>query len=60
MSRRPFGWDLPPGVTHRMIDEAAGAVTVECAVCGRPCVEDDDGWYCRRCDARSETDVEVE
>lgn len=24
MSRRTFGWDLPPGVTDRMIDEAAG------------------------------------
>ena len=25
MSRSPFGWSLPPGVTDRMIDEAAGA-----------------------------------
>lgn len=25
MSRHPFGWSLPPGVTDRMIDEAAGA-----------------------------------
>jgi hypothetical protein len=24
MSRNPFGWDLPPGVTNRMIEEAAG------------------------------------
>jgi hypothetical protein len=24
MSRNPFGWDLPPGVTQRMIDDAAG------------------------------------
>lgn len=24
MTRHPFGWDLPPGVTQRMIDEAAG------------------------------------
>lgn len=23
--RHTFGWDLPPGVTNRMIDEAAGA-----------------------------------
>lgn len=23
MSRFPFGWDLPPGVTDRMIDEAS-------------------------------------
>jgi len=23
MNRRPFGWDLPPGVTDRQIDEAA-------------------------------------
>ena len=25
MTRNPFGWSLPPGVTDRMIDEAAGA-----------------------------------
>ena len=24
MSNRVFGWDLPPGVTHAMIDEACG------------------------------------
>lgn len=24
MTRNPFGWDLPPGVTQRHIDEAAG------------------------------------
>ena len=24
MSRSIFGWDLPPGVTQRMIDEAYG------------------------------------
>jgi hypothetical protein len=25
MTRNVFGWDLPPGVTQRMIDEAVGA-----------------------------------
>lgn len=25
MSKNVFGWDLPPGVTQRMIDESAGA-----------------------------------
>jgi len=24
MTTRPFGWDLPPGVTNRMIDEHFG------------------------------------
>jgi hypothetical protein len=24
MSRNVFGWDLPPGCTHKMIDEAFG------------------------------------
>ena len=32
MSRHPFGWDLPPGVTSKMIDEAAGGSEI-CAVC---------------------------
>lgn len=29
MSRHPFGWDLPPGVTQRQIDEAAGGYDEE-------------------------------
>lgn len=24
-SRNPFGWDLPPGVTNKMIDDAFGS-----------------------------------
>lgn len=28
-----FGWSLPPGVTHRMIDEAMGCEGL-CEVCG--------------------------
>lgn len=49
MSRRPFGWDLPPGVTHRMIEEQFGddgpceccghdvtdCICPECQVCGQ-------------------------
>ena len=48
MSRSIFGWDLPPGVTSRMIDEAYGqeepcqccgndpadCICEECPVCG--------------------------
>jgi hypothetical protein len=48
MNRRIFGWDLPPGVTSRMIDEAYGeeqpcqccgsdpadCICPECPVCG--------------------------
>jgi len=38
MSRNPFGWDLPPGVTDKMIDEAMGGNEVpwqwECEACG--------------------------
>jgi hypothetical protein len=30
--RNVFGWSLPPGCTHRMIDEAMG-VDQPCAVC---------------------------
>ncbi len=33
MVRSIFGWDLPPGCTHRMIDEAMG-VDQPCEVCG--------------------------
>jgi hypothetical protein len=33
MSRSPFGWSLPPGVTTRMIDDAVGG-DEQCEVCG--------------------------
>ena len=49
MSRSIFGWDLPPGCTHRMIDEAAG-VEQPCAVC---CKLVDD-CICPACDACGE------
>lgn len=35
MSRNPFGWSLPPGVTDRMIEEAMGG---------------DEDLYCTTCD----------
>jgi hypothetical protein len=41
MSRSPLGWSLPPGVTDRMIDEAAGAF-------------DDDGSYPPPCPGRKD------
>lgn len=34
-----FGWDLPPGVTQRMIDQAAGGYDEPpepCPICGDP------------------------
>lgn len=34
MARNVFGWDLPPGVTQRQIDEAYGQEG-PCAVCGK-------------------------
>lgn len=45
-----FGWDLPPGCTHRMIDEAAG-VGLPCAVCCR----DTDVCVCTECPRCGET-----
>jgi hypothetical protein len=34
MSYRPFGWDLPPGVTHKMIDDQFGAEgPLDCPIC---------------------------
>lgn len=38
---RPFGWDLPPGITNQMIEDQAGEA--ECDFCSRPedeCDED--------------------
>ena len=34
MVRHPFGWDLPPGVTQRHIDEAFGGDEGPCQCCG--------------------------
>jgi hypothetical protein len=34
MSRNVFGWDLPPGVTQRMIDDQFGT-EAPCDVCGK-------------------------
>lgn len=36
-----------------------------CAICGKPCklvptADNFGGWYCKPCDAYTETDVEVE
>src|SRR5215467_3460019 len=41
-----FGWDLPPGVTQRMIDEAYGRDDEPCEVCGQPV---DNGCICPEC-----------
>ena len=43
----PFGWDLPPGVTPKMIDEAMGGDTPECPKCDGPMEDPGDGaWVC--------------
>ena len=34
MSRSIFGWDLPPGCTHKMIDEQFGQEG-PCEICGK-------------------------
>lgn len=39
-----FGWDLPPGVTSRMIDESMG-IGMPCEVCGHDC----DRCICPEC-----------
>lgn len=44
--RHVFGWSLPPGVTQRMIDEAAGGYDGQpCDVCGY----DVDHCICPEC-----------
>jgi hypothetical protein len=45
MSRGIFGWDLPPGVTQRMIDEAFG-IEAPCDVCGKSV----DDCICPECE----------
>lgn len=49
-TRNPFGWDLPPGVTNRDIDRAAGAGPECCEECGEtfPANELEDG-LCESC-----------
>jgi len=55
---RPFGWDLPPGVTNRMIDEHFGEECCEdccdddslCEDCS--CHWDDEEWAAQKADMR--------
>jgi len=55
---RPFGWDLPPGVTNRMIDEHFGEECCEdccdddslCEDCA--CHWDEDEWAAQKADMR--------
>lgn len=49
MSRSIFGWSLPPGVTNRMIEDAAGHEG-PCEACGRP-VDDCICPECPQCGA---------
>lgn len=57
---RTFGWDLPPGVTQKMIDDQAEGEEpvpkgmIECDGCdGRKVIEDEDGkWECPTCEGR--------
>lgn len=42
-----FGWSLPPGVTDRMIDEAAGSTLWFCSSCGQENTDQDA--YCTQC-----------
>lgn len=43
--RNIFGWDLPPGVTHRMIEDQAASGP--CAICGQNV--DADECICPEC-----------
>ena len=46
--RSIFGWDLPPGVTHRMIDDAFGHEDpLDCPVCSDGA--EMDGPDCEKC-----------
>jgi hypothetical protein len=48
MTRRLFGWDLPPGCTQRHIDEAAGSDVAPDCKCEKPTTQD---WhdFCTTC-----------
>lgn len=50
MSRTPFGWDLPPGVSHRDLEGGEGPCRYcnvgECADCGQGMEEHSDLIVC--------------
>jgi hypothetical protein len=50
MTRRIFGWDLPPGCTHQHIEDALG-VDVPCECCGHHV----DDCICPECPTCGET-----
>ena len=45
MSKSIFGWDLPPGVITRMIEQAYEADDGPCAICAKPA----DACICPEC-----------
>lgn len=47
MSRRPFGWDLPPGV--RYSDLPGNEYETEECNCGEPVMSKHDPHYCANC-----------
>ena len=55
MTKGKFGWDLPPGVTNRMIDEAAGVTDEPCECCGKP-VDECICEECPNCGAKGDPD----
>ena len=62
MNRSVFGWDLPPGVTSKMIDDSFGSACCDdpdhlCDVCKGE--ESEDGEYdCEECQGTGHTCIE--
>lgn len=44
-----FGWELPPGVTHEMIEERFGNEKFLCATCARDVTNDSAELVCEEC-----------
>lgn len=44
-----MSWDLPPGVTNKDIDDAAGSGEAVCERCEKEVEEIDDHYLCEEC-----------
>ncbi len=51
MSKLDFGWELPPGVTHQMIEDAVGGDDEDpyCIDCNTDTTDMKDDFKCKEC-----------
>lgn len=53
-----MSWDLPPGTTHKDIDDAAGSGEPVCERCEKEVEEIDDDYLCEECAAEKREEDE--